>query len=142
VYFKILLENYDKSFTQITNDHANQLTGDASISISTVPTEYLDENDETLETGYIFSYFSSSAPAVPLPSSATLTVTFALSVPGNFFYQLKQVQAISGLQFVVGLVSLAGGDCWNSAREWGVLPLPVVEENKGNTKIDTPMTSL
>ena len=90
VWYKILLENYDGTFTQIvetlTNDPSNQLTGDAMVSISTVPTEFLDENDETLKTGYIFSYFSSSAPALPsAPSSATLTVSFDLAVPEYFY---------------------------------------------------------
>ena len=76
-----------------------------SLFLSSVPTESLDENEKTLKTGYIFSYFSSSAPAVSLPSSATLQVSFDLSVPG-YFYQVRQAQTISGLQFVVGLVSL------------------------------------
>ena len=113
VWYKILLENYDGTFTQIvetlTNDPSNQLTRDVSGSISNVPTEVLDENDETLKTGYLFRYFSSSAPALLFaPSSATLTVSFDLAVP-EYFYQVKEEQSISGLQFVVGLVSLAGG---------------------------------
>jgi len=112
VWYKILLENYDGTFTQVietlTNDPTNQVTGDVSVSVSTVPTEYLDENQNTLKTGYTFSYFSSSAPAVAVPSSSTLQVAFDLSVPG-YFYQVKQVQAISGLQFVVDIGSLAGG---------------------------------
>ena len=62
------MENYDETFTQITetltNDPSNQLTGDVSVSVSPLPTEFLDENDKPINTGYSFSYFSSSAPAV------------------------------------------------------------------------------
>jgi len=69
VWFEILLENYDGTFTQITetlsNDPTNQLTGDVSVSLSSVPTEFLEDRELTLKTGYIFSYFSTSHP---LPS--------------------------------------------------------------------------
>ena len=147
VWYEITLENYDGTFTQITetltNDPSNQVTGDVSVSVSTVPTEFLNENGETLNTGYIFSYFSSSAAAISAPSSATLQVSFDLSVP-EYFFQVRQVQAISGLQFVVGLVSLAGGVIAvgsvlaNGAsylfKQW--------KANKGHTKIDTPMNSI
>ena len=148
VLYKILLENYDGTFTQITetltNDPSNELTGDVTISISTVPTEYLDENDVTLQTGYIFSYFSSSAPPVPIPSSATLEVSFELAVPGNFFYQLRQVQEISGLQFVVGLVSLAGGvmAAGTVLANAGSFLFQRWKDNKGQTTIETPMSSI
>ena len=147
VWYKILLENYDGSYTQVsetvTNDPANQLTGDVVVSLSSVPTEFLHEEDETLKTGYIFSYFSSSAPALSVPSSATLAVSFDLPVPG-YFYQVRQVQAISGLQFVVGLVSLAGdvmaaGSVLANAGSFLFLRW---QDNQGHTKIDTPMSSL
>ena len=143
VWYKILLENYYGTFTQITETLANtELTGDATISVSSVPAEYIDENGNTLKNGYIFSYFSSSATAIPVPSSATLAVSFSLSVP-EFFYQVREVQAISGLQFVVGLVSLAGG----------VLTVGSVLANAGfflhrgikprsESKIDTQMASI
>ena len=85
VYYMILLENYDGSYSQITetltNDPANQVTGDVAISFSSVPTESIDEDGNMLKTGYLFSYFSSSAPAVSVPSSPTLQVSFGLSVP-------------------------------------------------------------
>ena len=100
VWYKILFGNYDGTLTQIvetlTNDPTNQITGDVTVSVSAVPTEFLDENENTLKTGYIFSYFSSSAPAVSVPSSPTLQVDFELPVSG-YFYQVRQVQTISGL---------------------------------------------
>jgi len=147
VWSKILLENYDGTFTQVTetltNDPTNQLTGSVSISLSSVPTELLDENDETLKTGYIFSYFSSSAPALAVPSSATLEISFELPVP-EYFYQARQVQTISGLKFVVGLVSLAGGVMAVGAvlANAGSYLFQRWKANKGHTKIDTPKTSL
>ena len=148
VWYKILLENYDGTFTQIvetlTNDPNNQLTGDVSVSISNVLTEVLDENDETLKTGDLFSYFSSSAPALlSAPSSTTLPVSFDLAVP-EYFYQVKEVQSISGLQFVVGLVSLAGGvmAVGSVLANAGSFLFQRWKMNKAHTKIDTPMTSL
>ena len=147
VWYQIILRNYDGSFAQITetltNDPSNQLTGDVSVSISTVPTEFLDENGLTQKTGYIFSYFSSSTLALAVPSAATLTVAFDLSVP-EYFYQVRQVQTISGLQFVVGLVSLAGGVTAVGAvlANAGSYLFQRWKANKGHTKIDTPMTSL
>ena len=80
VSYQILLENYDGTFTQVTetltNDQDNLLTGDVTVSFSAVPTEFLDESGNTVKTGYSFSYFSSSAPALSLPSSAVLQITF------------------------------------------------------------------
>ena len=55
-----------------------------SVSLSAVPTEFLDVNEKTQKTGYKFSYFSSSAPAVAIPTSPTLQVTFELPVPEIF----------------------------------------------------------
>ena len=108
-----------------------------------MPTEFLDEEGETLKTGYIFSYFSSSAVVLDAPTSATLSVSFDLSVPG-YFYQVRQVQAISGLQFVVGLVSLAGGvmAAGSVLANAGSFLFQRWQDNKGHTKIDTPMSSL
>jgi len=140
VLYEIALENYYGICTQIsetlTNDPTNQLTGDVVISLSAVPTELLDESGETLRTGNIFSYFSSSAPALSMPTSATLTVSFELPAPG-YFYHVSQVQAISALQFVVGLVSLAGG-----VMAVGSYLFRIQKLKKDDTKIDTPMSSL
>ena len=147
VWYEITLRNYDGTFTQITetlsNDPSNQLTGDVSVSISTVPTEFLDENGGTLKTGYIFSYFSTSAPALPVPTSATLQVSFDLSVP-EYFYQVREMQEISGLQFVVGLVSLAGGVMafGSVLANAGSFLFQRWKDNKGHTTIETPMSSL
>jgi len=77
-----------------------------TVSISAVPAEYLHEDASTAGTGYVFSYFSSSATGVSIPASPVLRVLFELPVPENY-YQVKQFQNISVLQFVVGLVSLA-----------------------------------
>ena len=68
----------------ITNNPTNQLTGDVTVSLSTVPTEYINEDLSTAGTGYTFSYFSSSAPALSTPSSSTLEVSFGLPVPEYF----------------------------------------------------------
>jgi len=108
-----------------------------------VPTEFLDDNEKTLETGYIFSYFSSSAPALPAPSSATLVIAFDLSVP-EYFYQVRQVQDISGLQFVVGLVSLAGGvvAVGSVVANAGSYLFQRWKDNKGHSTIETPMNPL
>jgi len=84
----------------VTNNANNHLTGDVTVLLSAVPTEYLNEDLSTAGTGYTFSYFSSSAPALSIPSSSTLQVAIDHPVPENY-YQIKQVENISGLQFVV-----------------------------------------
>jgi len=75
--------------------------------------------------------------------SATLSVSFGLSVP-EYFYQVREVQEISGLQFVVGLVSLAGGVMAVGAvlANAGSYLSQSCKFRKEHTKIDTPMTSL
>ena len=127
----------------LTNDPANQITGDVSVSLSAVPTESLDENEKTQKTGYIFSYFSSSAPGVSVPSFPTLQVSFKLPASG-YFYQVRQVQTISGLQFVVGLVSLAGGvmTVGSVIANPGSYFYQRWKANKGHSKIETSMTSI
>ena len=147
VSYQLLFGNYGGAFTRmtetVTSDPSNQLTGDVTISLSAVPTEYLNEDTTTAGTGYTFSYFSSSAPALNIPSSPTLQVAFELPVPG-YFYQVKEVQNISGLQFVVGLVSLAGGVLTVGsiiANAGSHLHLRW-KANRGQSKIETPMTSL
>ena len=87
----------------LTNDPVNQLTGDVTVSLSAIPTEYLVD-DATQSTGYTYTYFSSSAETLSVP---TLFVTFNFPVP-PYFYQIKNVQAISDVALLTGLVSLGG----------------------------------
>ena len=147
VSYQLLLGNYGGTFTQLTgtatNNANNQLTGDVTILLSAVPTEYLNEDTSTAGTGYTFSYFSSTAPALSPPSSSTLQVAFNLPVPENY-YQIKQVQNISGLQFVVGIVSLAGGVLTVGAilGDAGAYIHQRWKANKGQSKIDTPMSAI
>jgi hypothetical protein len=112
VFYQLLFGNYDGTFTQLnetlSNDPTDQLTGDVTISLSAVPTEYLNEDLSTKGTDYTFSFFSSSSPPLLIPSSATLQVIYDLPVPG-YYYQVKDFQVSTDLQFVVGLISLAGG---------------------------------
>ena len=147
VSYQLLFSNYGGTFSRltetITNDPAGQLTGDVTVSLSAVPTEYLNEDTSTAGTGYTFSYFSSSAPALGIPSSPTLQVAFELPVPG-YFYQVKEVQNISGLQFVVGLVSLAGGvlTVGSIIANAGSHLHQRCKANRSQSKIETQMTSL
>ena len=147
VSYQLLLGNNDDTFTQmtgtVTNNANNQLTGDVTILLSAVPTEYLNEDLSTAGTGYTFSYFSSSAPVLGTPSSSTLQVSFNLPVPENY-YQVKQVQNISGLQFVVGLISLAGGvlTVGTVLGNAGAYLHQRWKVNKGQSKIDTPMSAI
>ena len=71
VSYQLLLGNYGATCTQmsgtVTNNANNQLTGDVTIFLSAVPTEYLNEDLSTAGTGYTFSYFSSSAPVLGTP---------------------------------------------------------------------------
>jgi len=88
----------------LTNDPLNQLTGDVTVDLSAIPTEYLID-DATQSTGYTYTYFSSSAETLTVP---TLLVTFNFPVP-PYFYQINNVQAISDVIFLTGLLSLGGG---------------------------------
>ena len=136
----------------LTNNANNQLTGDVTVLISAVPTEYLNEDTTTARTGYIFSYFSSSAPALvnpssptlpSIPSSPTLQVAIDLPVP-EYYYQVKQIQNISGLQFVVCLVSLAGGviTVGSILGNAGGYLHQRWKATKGSSEIETPMTPM
>ena len=146
VSYQLLLGNYGATCTQmsgtVTNNTNNQLTCDVTVFLSAVPTEYLNEDLSTAGTGYTFSYFSSSAPALSIPSSSTLQVAFNLPVPENY-YQIKQVQNISGLQFVVGLISLAGGvlTVGSILGNAGAYLRQRWKANKSQSKIDTPNVS-
>ena len=147
VSYQLLLGNYGGTFTQmtatVTNNANNQLTGDVTILLSAVPTEYLNEDTSTAGTGYTFSYFSSSAPARGIPSSSTLQVSFNLPVP-EYFYQVKQVQNISGIQFVVGIESLAGGvlTVGSILSNSGAYLHQRWKANKDPSKIETQMTTI
>jgi len=90
----------------LTNDPVNQLTGDVTVDLSAVPTEYLYDGD-TQSAGYTYTYFSSSAEVLNTTTSSTYSVTFSIPVE-RYFYQIKNVQATSDVLLLTGLVSLAG----------------------------------
>ena len=96
-----------KMWETLTNDPVNQLTGDVTVALSAIPTEYLYDT-ETQSIGYTYTYFSSSAEVLNEATSSTYNVTFSLPVP-QYFYQIKDVQAISDVVFLTGLLSLGGG---------------------------------
>ena len=113
VNYELSVDSYDGNTVKMTetlsNDASDQLTGDVTISLSAVPTEQLTGSEDELQSiGYTFSHFSSEAQALAVVSSPTLTVSFSIPVP-QYYYQVKDIVTISGLQFVVGLVSLASG---------------------------------
>ena len=91
----------------LTNDPANQLTGDVTVALSAIPTEYLYDT-ETQSIGYTYTHFSSSADGLNSTTSSTYNVTFSIPV-SQYFYQIKNVQAISDVVFLTGLLSLGGG---------------------------------
>jgi len=111
VYYQLNLSSYDELTIMmselLTNDPVGKLTGDVTVELSTIPTEYIYDI-YTVSTGYLYTHFSSAAAALDLATSPTLTVSFLLPVPG-YFYQIKNYQAISGLVFVTGLLALAAG---------------------------------
>ena len=140
VWYKILLENYDGTFTQIvetlTNDPNNQLTGDVSVSISNVLTEVLDENDETLKTGYLFSYFSSSAPSPAICAFFYNPYSFFCSCSARIL-----LSGEGGAEYFWAAVRrwtrLAGWRCdgsWISAGECWLVPLPALEDEQSTHK--------
>ena len=90
----------------LTNDPVNQLTGDVTVALSAIPTEYLYDSD-TQSIGYTYTYFSSSAEVLSVATS-TYNVTFSIPV-SQYFYQIKNVQAISDVTLLTGLLSLGGG---------------------------------
>ena len=71
-----------------------------------IPTEYLYDAD-TQSVGYTYTYFSSSAEVLSVTSSSTYNVTFSLPV-SQYFYQIKNVQAVTDVALLTGLVSLGG----------------------------------
>jgi len=96
----------------VTNDPLNQLTGDVTVALSAIPTEYLYDAD-TQSTGYIYTHFSSSAEVLNAATSSTYSVTLNIPVP-QYFYQIKNValkntQAISTIAYLTGILSLGAG---------------------------------
>ena len=90
----------------LTNDPANQLTGDVTVALSAIPTEYLYDT-ETQSIGYTYTYFSSSAEVLRVATSSTYSVTFSLPV-SQYFYQIKNVQTTSNVLFLTSIFGLSG----------------------------------
>ena len=110
VAYNLSLSSYQgrsvKMWETLTNDPANQLTGDVTVALSAIPTEYLYDAD-TQSIVYTYTHFSSSAEVLNATTSSTYNVTFSIPVE-RYFYQIKNVQAISDVAFLTGLVSLSG----------------------------------
>jgi len=90
----------------LTNDPMNQLTGDVTVALSTIPTEYLYDAD-TQSIGYTYAHFSSSAEVLNAATSSTYNVTFSIPV-SQYFYQIKNVQTTSDVVFLTSLLGLSG----------------------------------
>jgi len=110
VWYKLVLESFDSSLLTLTETvvaPSPYLSGNLEVDLSVTPTEYLIDTT-TQATGYTFSFFSSAIESVFSPSSSTLSVVFEFPVPGNYL-RIDNVENITPLSFVVGLISLAGG---------------------------------
>jgi len=109
--YNLTLSSYQgetlKMWQTLTNDPTNQLTGDVTVDLSAIPTEYLYDTT-TQSTGYTYTHFSSSADSLNVTTSSILSVTFNFPV-SQYFYQIKNVQAISDVVFLTGLLSLGAG---------------------------------
>ena len=90
----------------LTNDPVNQLTGDVTVALSAIPTEYLYDGD-TQSIGFTYTYFSSSAEVLDAATSSTYNVTFSVPVSKNF-NQINDVQSTPDILFLTRLVCLAG----------------------------------
>jgi len=90
----------------LTNDPVNQLTGDVTVALSAIPTEYLYDA-ETQSIGYTYTHFSSSAKVLNAATSSTYNVTFSLPV-SQYFYQIKNVQTTSNVLFLTSIFGLSG----------------------------------
>ena len=111
VSYNLTLSSYQgrsvKMSETLTNDPMNQLTGDVTVSLSAIPTEYLyDAATESI--GYTYTHFSSSAEVLNATTSSTYTVTFSLPV-SQYFYQIKNVQTTSNVILLTSLLGLGGG---------------------------------
>jgi len=107
--YSIRADTYQGMKVQMTEvlSAAPGLMSGAEIVISTIPTEYLiDGNLESV--GYTYTYQSSTLVTPAIPFSPTLTVDIFLPA-SDYFFQVRSVQNVSGLQFVAGLVALASG---------------------------------
>jgi len=90
----------------LTNDPVNQLTGDVTVALSAIPTEYLYDA-ATQSVGYTYTYFSSSAEVLNATTSSTYSVTFGIPV-SQYFYQIKNVQTTSDVVLLTSLFGLSG----------------------------------
>jgi len=110
VSFNLTFTSYEgitvRMYELLTHD-PGQLTGNVTVGLAAIPTEYLVDT-ETQSVGYTFTYFSSSADFLAVSTSPVLQVVFEVPVQG-YFYQIKNIQAISDLVFVTGLLALPAG---------------------------------
>jgi len=74
VSYNLSLSSYQgrsvKMWETLTNDPVNQLTGDVTVALSAIPTEYLYDAD-TQSIGYTYTHFSSSAEVLNVTTSST-----------------------------------------------------------------------
>ena len=144
VWYKLVLESFDSSLLTMTETvvaPSPYLSGNLEVELSVTPTEYLYDTTTTQATGYTFGFFSSAIESISSPSSSTLNVVFEFPVPGNYL-RIDNVQNISPLSFVVGLVSLAGGVITAGsifASSVTLLFLKRGKKDRGEVKGDIPM---
>jgi hypothetical protein len=102
---------YDKSITTINEtivgSSSTLITGTTNVAIAAVAAEQIDINNYVLATGYTFSYISTT-PTVASAPSTILQLVFTIDVPA-YYVQVRQVQNISGLSFVSGILAIGGG---------------------------------
>jgi len=110
VSYNLSLSSYQGMSVQmwetLTNNPVNQLTGDVTVDLSAVPTEYLYDT-ATQSIGYTYTHFSSSAEVLNATTSSTYSVTFSVPVE-RYFYQIKNVQSTSDVVFLTSLFGLSG----------------------------------
>jgi hypothetical protein len=90
---------------------ANVLTGTTTVNLAAVPAQILAASGAGVGSpGYDFSYIATVVGQSEdgSPSLDALALAFDFAVP-QYYLQSQQVEAISGLSFVAGIVALAGG---------------------------------
>ena len=98
VSYELHLDTIDRTVVvkeTLTNDATTQVTGDVTVDLSAIPTEYL-YSGVTSSRGYSCT-------------RAELAITFNLPASDNNYQQINAVFPIPNLQLVTGLVALASG---------------------------------
>ena len=137
VLYKLALESFDSSLLTMTETvvaPSPYLSGNLEVELSVTPTEYLYDTT-TQATGYTFGFFSSAIDSVSSPSSSTLNVLFEFPVP-SIYLRIDNVENITPLAFVVGLISLAGGVITAGSLLASTITVLFLKKGKKNQKQD------